>query len=65
MNEVPQISTLANILGGKIGELPTTYLGMPLGAKSKSMNIWNSMVERCEKKLVNWRSQYYLLVAET
>ncbi|WMV47891.1 hypothetical protein MTR67_041276 [Solanum verrucosum] len=61
VNEVPEISTLANILGGKIGELPTTYLRMPLGAKSKSMNIWNSMVERCEKKLVNWRSQYLSL----
>ncbi|WMV13686.1 hypothetical protein MTR67_007071 [Solanum verrucosum] len=61
VNEVPEISTLANILGGKIGEIPTTYLGMPLGAKSKSMNVWNSMVERCEKKLVNWRSQYLSL----
>ncbi|WMV44670.1 hypothetical protein MTR67_038055 [Solanum verrucosum] len=61
VNEVPEISTLTNILGGKIGELPTTYLGMPLGAKSKSMNIWNSVVERCEKKLVNWRSQYLSL----
>ncbi|WMV33005.1 hypothetical protein MTR67_026390 [Solanum verrucosum] len=61
MNEVPEISTLANILGGKIGELPTTYLGMPLGAKCKSKNIWNSVVERCENKLVNWRSQYLSL----
>ncbi|WMV57474.1 hypothetical protein MTR67_050859 [Solanum verrucosum] len=33
VNEVPEISTLADILGGKTGELPTTYLGMPLGAK--------------------------------
>ncbi|WMV11476.1 hypothetical protein MTR67_004861 [Solanum verrucosum] len=58
VNEVPQISLLANILGGKIGELPTTYLGMPLGAKSKSLSIWNSVVEKCERKLVNWKSQY-------
>ncbi|WMV20542.1 hypothetical protein MTR67_013927 [Solanum verrucosum] len=34
---------------------------MPLGAKSKSVNIWNFVVERCEKKLVNWRSQYLSL----
>uniref|UniRef100_A0A0V0IVQ8 Putative ovule protein n=1 Tax=Solanum chacoense TaxID=4108 RepID=A0A0V0IVQ8_SOLCH len=58
VNEVPQISLLANILGGKIGELPTTYLGMPLGAKSKSLSIWNFVVEKCERKLVNWKSQY-------
>ncbi|WMV13350.1 hypothetical protein MTR67_006735 [Solanum verrucosum] len=52
VNEVPEISPLANILGGNIGELPTTYLGMPLGAKSKSLSIWNSVVEKCEKKLI-------------
>ncbi|WMV18963.1 hypothetical protein MTR67_012348 [Solanum verrucosum] len=32
VNEVPDINSLADILGGKVGELPTTYLGMPLGA---------------------------------
>lgn len=53
VNEVPQISLLANILGGKIGELSTTYLGMPLGAKSKCLSIWNYVVEKCERKLVN------------
>lgn len=30
-NEVPNIDSLANILGGKIGELPTVYFGMILG----------------------------------
>jgi len=61
VNEVPEINRLAGILGGKVGEMPTTYLGMPLGANSKSKNIWNAMVEKCEKKLVNWRSQYLSL----
>ncbi|WMV40396.1 hypothetical protein MTR67_033781 [Solanum verrucosum] len=51
VNEVPEINRLAGILGGKVGEMPTTYLGMPLGANSKSKNIWNAMVETCEKKL--------------
>ncbi|WMV58899.1 hypothetical protein MTR67_052284 [Solanum verrucosum] len=37
VNEVPRISMLANILGGKIGDLPTTYLGMPLGDKSSEV----------------------------
>ncbi|WMV55620.1 hypothetical protein MTR67_049005 [Solanum verrucosum] len=36
VNEVPRINMLANILGGKVGDLPTTYLGMPLGDKSRS-----------------------------
>nr|XP_016467196.1 PREDICTED: uncharacterized protein LOC107789844 [Nicotiana tabacum] len=34
--EVMELQNLAGILGGKIGNLPTVYLGMPLGAKSKS-----------------------------
>lgn len=28
---------LAGILGGKVGELPTVYLGMPFGAKIKCL----------------------------
>ncbi|WMV49661.1 hypothetical protein MTR67_043046 [Solanum verrucosum] len=32
VNEVPDINSRADILGGKVGELPTTYLGMPLRA---------------------------------
>ncbi|WMV31736.1 hypothetical protein MTR67_025121 [Solanum verrucosum] len=39
VNEVPRINMLANILGGKVGDLPTTYLGMPLGDKSRSKGI--------------------------
>jgi len=61
VNEVPRIDSLANILGGKIGELPTIYLGMPLGDKSKSKGIWNNVLEKCEKKLANWKSQYLSL----
>ena len=41
--------------------LPTIYLGMPLGAKSNSKDIWNGVIEKCEKKLINWKSQYLSL----
>lgn len=44
-----------------MGSLPTTYLGMPLGAKSKSKEIWNSVIEKCEKKLARWKGQYLSL----
>lgn len=57
VNEVPNISELANILGGKVAGLSSIYLGMSLGARCKSKHIWNAEVEKCEKKLVNWRSQ--------
>ncbi|XP_060216840.1 uncharacterized protein LOC132644271 [Lycium barbarum] len=61
INEVTDLESLAEKLGGKVGELPTTYLGMPLGAKSKSKGIWNGVVEKCEKRLTNWKSQYLSL----
>ncbi|XP_047260794.1 uncharacterized protein LOC124894084, partial [Capsicum annuum] len=37
INEVVEVDNLAAILGGRVGELPTIYLGMP----SKSKGIWN------------------------
>lgn len=50
INEVPDMAQLSTILGGDVGSLPTIYLGMPLGAKSKSKVIWNSVIEKCEKE---------------
>ncbi|WMV11160.1 hypothetical protein MTR67_004545 [Solanum verrucosum] len=61
INSVINIDVLASKLGGKVGELPTTYLGMPLGAKSKSKGIWNGVLEKCEKRLTNGNSQYLSL----
>lgn len=46
VNEVPNLGPLAGTLGGRIGELPTVYLGMPLGAKNRS---------------VEWRSHFTIL----
>ncbi|KAF3625895.1 putative mannosyl-oligosaccharide 1,2-alpha-mannosidase MNS3-like [Capsicum annuum] len=51
INQVNNMSWLATILGGEIGTLPTTYLRLPLGAKSKSIDIWNSVIEKSVKKL--------------
>lgn len=49
---------MASKLGGRVGEFPATYLGMPLGAKSKSRDIWNGVMEKCAKRLTSWKSQY-------
>ncbi|WMV10595.1 hypothetical protein MTR67_003980 [Solanum verrucosum] len=61
INEVTNIEELSRILRGEVGALPTSYLGMPLGAKSNSMNIWSSVMEKCEKKLSRWKSHYLSL----
>lgn len=64
VNEVPDLSILAGEnLGCQPGSLPTTYLGRPFGAKSKSTEIWNDVTGRCNKKTVRWKSKYLSLDA--
>ena len=58
INEVAEVENLAGVLGSRVGELPTIYLGMPLLGKSKSIGIWNGVIEKCKKKLTNWKRQY-------
>ncbi|XP_055814707.1 uncharacterized protein LOC129884435 [Solanum dulcamara] len=61
VNEVPNMEILKTILGCEVGALPTIYLRLPLGAKSKSMEIWNGVIAKCEKMLARWKSQYLSL----
>ena len=49
---------LALELGCKIGSLPTSYLGLPLGAKHKALSVWDSIEERFKKRLASWKAQY-------
>ena len=55
MREVPNIHILAEILGCRIGSLPMTHLGMPLGASHKSPIVWNPILEKIERKLAGWK----------
>lgn len=61
VNEVPNLEELADLLCCKIGSLPTTYLGFPLGAKFKSVGIWGGIIEKMEKRLATWQMQYLSL----
>ncbi|XP_016465037.2 uncharacterized protein LOC107787931 [Nicotiana tabacum] len=67
VNEVLEIQSVANILGERVGELPTVYLGMSLGAKSKSKAyvvkridalrrkfLWKGNSEKKKFHLVRW-----------
>ena len=57
IGEVSNIHNLANILHYRMGSLPMTYLGMPLGTLYKTA-IWNSILEEMEKKLAGWKQLY-------
>ena len=55
---VANLEELAIELGCKVGSLPTTYLGLPLGAKHKALSVWDSVEERFRKRLASWKLQY-------
>ena len=58
IGEVNNVHALAEILGCRVGILPMTYLGMPLGASHKAPSIWNPVLEKIERKLVGWKKLY-------
>ena len=48
---VDDVEALALVLGGRIASLPMKYLGLPLGARYKSKEIWNPILEKMERRL--------------
>lgn len=40
------------MLNCKVGTLPTTYLGLPLGASSKDLAVCNPLFERVAEKVL-------------
>ncbi|WMV40276.1 hypothetical protein MTR67_033661 [Solanum verrucosum] len=61
VNKVQNLEKFADILSCNIGSFPTTYLGLPLGAKFKSPEIWNGVIEKMEKRLATWQFRYLLM----
>ena len=41
-----------------MGELPSTYLGLPLGAPYNSLAAWDGMEKRFHKRLIIWKIQH-------
>nr|XP_033509261.1 DExH-box ATP-dependent RNA helicase DExH10-like [Nicotiana tomentosiformis] len=58
VGEVTNIDALSGVLRCKVGSLPTTYLGLPLGASYKDTTVWNPVIERVEKRLAGWQKRY-------
>jgi hypothetical protein len=58
MGVVDCMPPLADLLCCRIGALPMLYLGMPLGAHYKALPVWNSILEKIERRLVSWQTLY-------
>lgn len=60
VGKVPNADNLANRLGCKSGNLPSTYLGLPLGGKYNSKSIFDGIEEKMQRKLPLWKRSYIL-----
>uniref|UniRef100_A0A2N9GUS3 Reverse transcriptase zinc-binding domain-containing protein n=1 Tax=Fagus sylvatica TaxID=28930 RepID=A0A2N9GUS3_FAGSY len=49
---------MAESLCCRIGVLPLSYLGMPLGASYKANAVWNPILEKMERRLSGWQKLY-------
>ena len=52
------LASLVAVLGCQTRQLPSTYLGLPLGAPHKSVAIWDVIEERMHKKLALRKRNY-------
>ena len=50
VGRVENLEALALDFGCKVGRLPTSYLGLPLGAQHKSVAVWDGMEKRFWKR---------------
>ena len=51
VGNVENAYVLAKEFGCKLGTLPSTYLGLPLGALFRSIAVWDGVEERFHKRL--------------
>ena len=58
MGDVESLEVLAQELGCNVNLLPTTYLGLPLGARHKSLAVWDNMEEKLCRRLSLWKRYY-------
>jgi hypothetical protein len=56
---IADVDNLVQVLGGRIASLPMKYMGLPLGARYKSKDIWNPILEKMERRLVGWKRSYF------
>lgn len=49
---------LANILGCMVSFLPMNNMGLLLGATSRAIAIWVTVIEKIKRKLVGWKILY-------
>ena len=58
VRRITDVDVLALELSCKVWALPSSYLGLPLGAPHNSVVVWDRIKERFTKRLTLWKRQY-------
>ncbi|KAL6348571.1 hypothetical protein AAG906_016083 [Vitis piasezkii] len=58
VGEVEEVNEMAVEIGCRVGQLPTIYLGLPLGAPNKATSVWDGVEEKVRTRLALWKRQY-------
>ena len=58
LGRVDNVEELAVELGCGVGSLPSSYLGLPLGAPHRALGVWDSIEDRSRRRLATWKRQY-------
>ncbi|RVW86004.1 putative ribonuclease H protein [Vitis vinifera] len=58
VGEVDGVLEMAAKIGCRVGQLPTVYLGLPLGASNRASSVWDGVEEKMRRKLALWKRQY-------
>ena len=58
LGRVENVEVLAAELDCGVGSLPSTYLGLPLGAPHRALGVWDSIDERFRRRLATWKRQH-------
>ena len=58
VGEVINLGEIVVLLGCRQASLPMKYLDLPLGDKFKERTVWNSILERLERRLAGWKQLY-------
>ncbi|RVW79808.1 LINE-1 retrotransposable element ORF2 protein [Vitis vinifera] len=58
VGEVEGALDMAAEIGCKVGQLPTVYLGLPLGAPNRASSVWDGVEEKMRRKLALWKRNF-------
>ena len=58
VGRVENVEEAALEFGCKVSKPPSSYLGLPLGARFKEVATWDGVEERLRKRLSLWKRQY-------